>query len=65
MSTDFWIQMVVYAISIGSLTGTVLTKLKYLETKMDKHNCLMERMATAENSIKTICENIKEIKEDF
>lgn len=65
MSTDFWIQMVVYAISIGSLAGTILTRLKYLEKKMDAHNGLMVRMATAEHSIQTLCDNIKEMKEDM
>ena len=65
MSTDFWIQMVVYAISIGSLAGTILTRLKYLEKKMDAHNGLMVRMATAEQSIQTLCDNIKEMKEDM
>lgn len=65
MSTEFWINIVIYAVSIGSLAGTILTKLKYLEKKMDAHNGLMVRMATAELSIKTLCENVKEIKDDI
>jgi hypothetical protein len=38
MQTQFWIQMIVYAVSLGSLGGVVLTRLNYLEKKMDKHN---------------------------
>lgn len=48
MSTEFWIQMIVYAISIGSFAGVVLTRLAYLEKKMDAHNALMERVAALE-----------------
>lgn len=51
MSTEFWIQMVVYAVSIGSFAGVVLTRLSYLEKKMDKHNGLIERMVKAESKI--------------
>lgn len=53
MSMEFWIQMIVYAVSIGSFSGVVLTRLNYLEKKMDKHNGLMERMAAVESSAKS------------
>ncbi len=52
MSTEFWVQMVVYAISIGSFAGVVLTKLAYLEKKMDKHNGLVEKVAVLEQADK-------------
>ena len=48
MGVEFWIQMVIYAISIGSFAGVVLTRLANLEKKMDKHNGLMERVAVLE-----------------
>ena len=54
MTTEFWIQMIVYAVSLGSFAGVVLTKLAYLEKKMDKHNCLVERMAKAESSLSSV-----------
>ena len=53
MGTDFWIQMVVYAISFGTFAGTVTTKLNNLEKKQDKHNNLIERMAVVEQSVKS------------
>jgi len=33
MSTEFWIQMLVYAVSIGSFAGVVLSRLSSLEKK--------------------------------
>lgn len=63
MSLEFWIQMLVYAISIGSFSGVVLTRLNYLEKKMDKHNNLIERMATAEASIKSAHHRIDDISD--
>lgn len=53
MSTEFWIQMVVYAASFGTLAGTITTKISNLEKKQDKHNNLIERMAVVEQSVKS------------
>jgi hypothetical protein len=64
MQTQFWIQMIVYAVSLGSLGGVVLTRLNYLEKKMDKHNNLIERMATCESSIKSAHHRIDEIRDE-
>ncbi len=47
-SVEFWVQMVIYAISIGSFAGVVLTRLAYLEKKMDLHNGVMVRVAVLE-----------------
>ncbi len=63
MSTEFWIQMIVYAVSIGSFSGVVLTRLNYLEKKMDKHNGLMERMAAVESSTKSAHHRLDEMIE--
>jgi hypothetical protein len=62
MSTEFWIQMIIYVAGIGSLGGTILARLNYLEKKMDKHNGLMERMASCETEIKSINHRIEDIK---
>lgn len=53
MSVEFWIQILVYGVSSGVFAGTILTKITYLEKKMDKHNDLIERMVKAEQSVKT------------
>lgn len=56
--TELAIQIATYLISFGSLGGTLLFRIKMLEKKMDKHNCLMVRMAEAEIRI---AENTKDI----
>ncbi|QAT43428.1 hypothetical protein [Aminipila luticellarii] len=65
MTTEFWIQMIVYAVSLGSFGGMVITKLNNLEKKQDKHNGLMERMVVVEQSVKSAHHRIDEIKEEY
>lgn len=62
MTTEFWIQMLVYAISLGSFGGVSLTRLGQLEKKMDKHNSLVERMVCVEQSAKSAHHRIDELK---
>lgn len=62
MSTEFWIQMIVYAVSLGSFGGVVLTRLNYLEKKMDKHNNLVERMVAVEQSSRSAHHRIDDLK---
>ncbi len=61
MTSEFWVQMVVYAVSIGSFAGVILTKINYLEKKMDKHNGLVERMIIVEQSTKSAHHRLDEI----
>ena len=58
MSTEFWVQMVIYGVSFGVCVGMVKTTLKglrrdieRLEKKQDKHNTFMERLATLEDVV--------------
>lgn len=62
-STEFWIQLIVYGISFGTVFGAFRTKLNYLEKKMDKYNNLQERMIIVEQSCKSAHHRIDEIKE--
>ena len=66
MSTEFWISTVIsllaYAISLGAVYGSIKQRLKYLETKMDKHNCLVERMVVVEQSCKSAHNRIDEMR---
>ena len=61
-SNEFWIQIVVYAVSIGSFAGVVLTRLKYIEKKQDKHNSLIERMVAVEQSTKSAHRRIDDLE---
>ena len=65
LSTEFWLQIAVYAVSIGSFAGVVLTRLKNLEKKQDKHNQLIERMVVVEQSAKSAHKRINEIKKEI
>lgn len=62
LSTEFWVQIVIQAVTVGMFAGIVLTKLKYLEKKQDKHNKLIERMATVEVSCRSAHHRIDELK---
>ena len=53
ISTEFWIQILVYGVSTGVFAGTILTKIAYLEKKIDKHSELIERMVRVEQSAKS------------
>jgi len=57
--------MVVYAVSIGSFSGVVLTRLNYLEKKMDKHNELQDRMVRVEQSAKSAHHRLDELREEI
>ncbi len=64
LSTEFWIQIIVYAVSIGSFAGVVLTRLKYIEKKQDKHNNLVERMVIVEQSTRSAHHRLDEYIEN-
>ena len=64
-SAEFWIQILVYAVSLGSFAGIVITRLNYIENKQDKHNSLIERMFAVEQTTKTAHARIDEIKKEM
>jgi hypothetical protein len=62
-SNEFWVQIVIYALSFGTVYGSFRTKLNYLEKKMDKYNNMQERMIMAEQSVKSAHHRIDEINQ--
>ena len=62
-STEFWMQMIIYGATFGFAFGGIRTKLNYMEKKLDKHNCLVERMVAVEQSTKSAHHRIEEINE--
>ena len=54
MTTQLWIQIIAYAVSIGCLYGAISTRLKVLEKKVDIHNHLVDRMYKAERKIEVL-----------
>ena len=60
MTTQLWVELVAYAVSVGCLYGALSTRLKVLEKKVDVHNHLVERMYRAEMKIKLLEEKLEE-----
>lgn len=55
------LQIVMYLLTAGSTAGTVLWRIKELEKKVEKHNCLVERMVIVEQSTKSAHHRIDEL----
>lgn len=47
------LQIVVYVVSAFATGSTILWRIKSLEKKVEKHNCLIERMYKVEESVKS------------
>jgi hypothetical protein len=47
------LQIVVYVVSAFATGSTILWRIKTLEKKVEKHNCLIERMYKVEESVKS------------
>lgn len=62
---QFWVQILIYAVSFGVMYGQITTRIKYLEQKVDKHNEVVERMAMAERDIKSAHRRIDEMREEL
>ena len=52
-------------ISVGMFAGVIMTKINYLEKKMDKHNNLIERMAKVEASSASAHHRIDDLKDEI
>ncbi len=61
VDVQFWLQMIIYAISFGVFYGTTTARLKTLEQKMDKHNSVMERVFRLEDSDKCTNRRISDL----
>lgn len=71
MTSEAIVALVSFAgTAVGSITGVLTAnkltnyRISQLEAKVSKHNNLVERMAIAEQSIKSAHKRISEIKEE-
>lgn len=63
--TQFWIQIIIYAVTFGTVYGQISTKIKYIEQKLDKHNNVVERLFAVEASTKSAHHRIDEMRDDI
>ena len=59
---EFSGDIVVYLIGLAATWGAAIWRITALEKKMDKHNCLIERMAVAERDIKSAHRRLDELQ---
>ena len=64
LTTEFWVQIVICAISFGITFGSIRTRLNHMEKKLDKHNNFAERVIALEQSCKSAHHRIGELRED-
>jgi hypothetical protein len=64
-NTQFWIQILVYAVSFGTMYGSFKTRLDYLEKKLDSFNDTQGRIARIETSAKQAHHRIDELREEM
>lgn len=65
ISIEFWIQIVIYAISFGVLYGQLQAKIKYIEKQLEKHNNFIERLYRLEESTRQAHSRIDDLREDL
>ena len=59
------LQMIVYLLSIGAFSGTILHRIGQLEKKVEKHNSLLERMALVERDVRALHKRMDSCKIDY
>lgn len=64
LSVEFWMQLVIYGLSVGVIYGGIRTQIKELTDKVNKHNNLIERMFKAEESVKSAHRRIDELRQE-
>lgn len=62
MSDEVILQIIVYVVSALGTVTTVLWRIKELERKVEKHNCLVERMVVVEQSVKSAHKRINRLE---
>ena len=65
LGNEFWIQLIIYAISLGSFGGIIVTRINYLEQKIDRYNGIKDRITMLEQSVKSAHHRLDELKEDI
>lgn len=59
---EFTSEMVIYLLSVAASAGAVMTRIRALERKVEKHNHLVERMVLAEVRIRANSERLDRVE---
>lgn len=62
LSIEFWIQIVVYAVTIGSLYGSIRVRLNYIEKKLEKHNNFSDRLVAVEHDTQAVEKRVTKLE---
>lgn len=63
-SNEFWLTVLIYAVTFGTVYGQIRTQIKNLEQKVEKHNSMVERTYVVERDLKTAFRYIDELREE-
>lgn len=58
-------NVITNAVTASKANALIMYRIDQLETKMDKHNNVIERMAVAEQDIKTAFRQLNEVKSEL
>ena len=64
-SFEFWLQILIYAVTFGITFGDFRARIKMLEKKMDNNNSLNDRVAIVEQSLKSAHHRIDELRDEI
>lgn len=59
---EFTSELVIYLLSVAASAGAVMTRIRALERKVEKHNHLVERMVLAEARIRAHGERLDRVE---
>lgn len=59
---EFTSEMAIYLLSVAASAGAVMTRIRALERKVEKHNHLVERMVMAEARIRANSERLDRVE---
>lgn len=60
LDAKFWLQILIYALSFGTMYGRMSTEMKWMKEKLDRHNSFQDRLVRNEESCKSMHHRLDE-----
>lgn len=64
LDAKFWLQILVYTLSFGTMYGRISTEMKWMKEKLDRHNSFQDRLVRVEESAKSMHHRMDEHCDD-